>query len=113
MFIVTATIVKPVSRDELPAMRGIDGLKGNSPLGVEPRGEGIQGQSGFKVSGQNEVTPQTEPTKKEEAKPKATDSNSGTTNTGSASSTRVINPSLPAPRALNFALNLTPEPIRP
>jgi pilus assembly protein CpaC len=113
MFIVTATIVKPVNRDELPAMRGIDGLKGNSPLGVEPRGEGIQGQSGFKVSGQNEVTPQTEPTKKEEAKPKATDSNSGTTNTGSASSTRVINPSLPAPRALNFALNLTPEPIRP
>ena len=61
MFIVTAHMVKPVNRDDLPKMRGIDGLKGNSPLGVEPKGEGIQGQSGYKVSGQNEQTPAAAP----------------------------------------------------
>ncbi len=54
MFFVTAHLVKPVNGDDLPNMRGIDGLKGSSPLGVEPKGEGISGQSGYKVSGQNE-----------------------------------------------------------
>jgi pilus assembly protein CpaC len=47
MFIVTAQLVKPVNRDDLPQMRGLDGIKGSSPLGVEPKGEGIQGTSGF------------------------------------------------------------------
>jgi len=47
MFIVTAELVKPVNRDDLPQMRGIDGLKDGSPLGVEPQGEGISGESGF------------------------------------------------------------------
>jgi pilus assembly protein CpaC len=47
MFIITAQMVKPVNRDDLPAMRGIDGLKKESPLGVEPKGEGITGDHGF------------------------------------------------------------------
>jgi pilus assembly protein CpaC len=47
MFIVTAQLVKPVNRDDLPQMRGLDGIKNSSPLGVEPKGEGIQGTSGF------------------------------------------------------------------
>jgi pilus assembly protein CpaC len=47
MFIVTAHMVKPVNRDELPQLRGVDGLKNGSPLGVEPKGEGIQGEHGF------------------------------------------------------------------
>ncbi|HEX4899413.1 MAG TPA: type II and III secretion system protein family protein, partial [Pyrinomonadaceae bacterium] len=38
MFIVTAMLVKPVNRDDLPQMRGIDGLKKASPLGIEPKG---------------------------------------------------------------------------
>jgi len=38
---VTAHMVKPVSPDDLPNMRGIDGLKGASPLGLEPKGEGV------------------------------------------------------------------------
>ena len=38
-------------------MRGIDGLKGNSPLGVEPKGEGVTGDTGYKISGQQEQTP--------------------------------------------------------
>jgi pilus assembly protein CpaC len=47
MFIVTAQLVKPSNRDDMPQMRGIDGLKNGSPLGVEPKGEGIQGDHGF------------------------------------------------------------------
>src|SRR5882724_3370177 len=50
MFIVTAHLVKPVDRDDLPQMRGIDGLKNGSPLGVEPKGEGIQGKTGHSIS---------------------------------------------------------------
>jgi pilus assembly protein CpaC len=47
MFFVTAQLVKPVNPDDLPQLRGVDGLKNGSPLGVEPKGEGITGQSGF------------------------------------------------------------------
>jgi pilus assembly protein CpaC len=48
MFIVTAQLVKPVNRDDIPQMRGIDGIR-STPLGIEPKGEGIQGQSGYSV----------------------------------------------------------------
>jgi pilus assembly protein CpaC len=51
MFIVTAQLVKPVSPDDLPRFRGIDGLKGSSPLGIEPKGEGIQGDTGYSIKG--------------------------------------------------------------
>ncbi len=47
MFFVTAQLVKPVNPDDLPRTRGVDGLKNGSPLGVESKGEGITGQSGF------------------------------------------------------------------
>src|SRR5829696_4617926 len=47
VFIVTADLVKPVNRDDLPNLRGVDGLKNGSPLGIEPKGEGISGNSGF------------------------------------------------------------------
>ena len=48
MFIITAELVKPVNRDDIPTMKGIDGLKNGSPLGVEPAGgPGISGSSGF------------------------------------------------------------------
>ncbi|MBD0371397.1 MAG: type II and III secretion system protein family protein [Pyrinomonadaceae bacterium] len=60
MFIVTAQLVKPVNRDDLPQMRGLDGIKGASPLGVEPKGEGIQGTSGFSTG---------DSTKQEKAQP--------------------------------------------
>src|SRR6266550_5398512 len=69
MFIVTAQLVKPVNRDDLPNLRGIDGLKNGSPLGVEPKGEEIQGRTGFSVTGQNtEGTPATTPKPAEPAK---------------------------------------------
>jgi pilus assembly protein CpaC len=51
MFIITAQLVKPMKRDDVPQMRGLDGLKKGSPLGVEPKGEGIQGPSGFSTGG--------------------------------------------------------------
>jgi len=52
MFICTAQMVKPMNPDDLPRMRGVDGLKSGSPLGVEPKGEGINGRSGYSTGGE-------------------------------------------------------------
>ncbi|HEX2271802.1 MAG TPA: hypothetical protein VHH35_19810, partial [Pyrinomonadaceae bacterium] len=112
MFFVTAYLVKPVSPDDLPNMRGIDGLKGNSPLGVEPKGEGISGQSGYKVSGQNETAPKTtEPVKVEESKTKATESGAQTSATGAVSSARNTSPAFPVAKPI--LTDPAPEPIKP
>src|SRR5262249_2305167 len=123
MFIVTAQLVKPINSDELPNMRGIDGLKGNSPLGVEPKGDGISGQTGYKVSGQNNDTtapvtaPVTTPVapaapaKTEEQKTKATQSTTQSSTSGSVSSVRNPNPALPVAQAVRFQFN--PESVRP
>jgi len=51
MFIVTAQMVKPMNRDDLPQTRGLDGLKQGSPLGIEPKGEGIDGEHGYSTGG--------------------------------------------------------------
>ena len=51
MFIITAELVKPLNSDELPQMKGVDGLRNGSPLGVEPPGDGITGRSGFSTGG--------------------------------------------------------------
>jgi pilus assembly protein CpaC len=51
MFIVTADLVKPINRDELPALKGVDNMKsGPSLLGVEPKNGGISGLSGFSTA---------------------------------------------------------------
>jgi len=48
MFIITADLVKPVNSDELPRLKGVDGLRNGSPLGVEPPGgDGVSGNTGF------------------------------------------------------------------
>jgi pilus assembly protein CpaC len=71
MFIITAQLVRPVNRDELPVMRGIDGLKKESPLGVEPKGEGIEGDHGFSTGDKSgaanapAASPAAEPKKKD------------------------------------------------
>jgi pilus assembly protein CpaC len=70
MFFVTAQLVKPVNPDDLPQLRGVDGLKNGSPLGVEPKGEGITGQSGFST-GTSESKPVAAP-QPIEAKPATT-----------------------------------------
>jgi pilus assembly protein CpaC len=115
MFIVTAQLVKPVKGDDLPNMRGIDGLKNGSPLGVEPKGEGISGQTGYKVSGQNDTTSTpapAAPAKVEEPKKKAVDTTTTQTSTsGTLGSVRNTNPVLPVARAVKFDFN--PESVRP
>jgi pilus assembly protein CpaC len=122
MFFVTAHMVKPINSDDLPNMRGIDGLKGNSPLGVEPKGEGISGQTGYKVSGQNNQTPTpattpaattpAAPAKVEAPKTKTTDAATQTSSTGAVSSVRNNNnPALPVAKAVKF--DLDPESVRP
>ena len=47
MFIVTAHLVKPVSPDDLPAIPNVENMKNGSLLGVEPKGAGLVGPSGF------------------------------------------------------------------
>jgi pilus assembly protein CpaC len=94
MFIVTAQLVKPVNRDDLPQMRGIDGLKNGSPLGLEPKGEGIEGQTGYKVSGQNTSTTTT------------TDATTtASTVEAPKTSSRVVNQPLPPPTVTSRMLS--------
>ncbi|MFN2511206.1 MAG: type II and III secretion system protein family protein [Pyrinomonadaceae bacterium] len=47
MFIVTAQIVKPVNRDDLPALPNVDNLKKGSLLGLEQNKGDIDGPTGF------------------------------------------------------------------
>jgi pilus assembly protein CpaC len=118
MFIVTATLVKPVNRDDLPQMRGIDGLKNGSPLGLEPKGDAIQGQSGYKISGQNpDSTPATTPKVTDAPKasePKATTGTTTTTGTtmGATNAPKDSAPTVnqPLPPAKAIAVSLAPIP---
>jgi pilus assembly protein CpaC len=112
MFIVTANLVKPVNRDDLPQLRGIDGLKKASPLGVEPKGEEIQGRTGYSTTGEAaETTPSAAPKTAapavEPVDTKTKTSETGTTTTSS----RVVNQSLPVARSI--PANYTYEPVRP
>lgn len=112
MFFVTAHMVKPVNGDDLPNMRGIDGLKGNSPLGIEPKGEGIQGQSGYKVSGQTEQTPAAAPAKVEEPKVKTNaDGTTQSTKSGAVGSVRKNQTALPVAKAV--VMDSNPVSVRP
>jgi len=115
MFIVTANLVKPVNRDDLPQLRGIDGLKKASPLGIEPKGEEIQGRTGYSTTGQAaETTPSAAPkTAAPAAEPVDTKTKTTeTTTTGTTTtSSRVVNQSLPVARTI--PANYTYEPVRP
>jgi hypothetical protein len=94
-------------------MRGMDGLKGNSPLGIEPKGEGIQGQSGYKVSGQSEgttETPAATPAKVEEPKPKKSDKTQSSTS-GAVGSVRKNQSALPVAKAV--VMDSNPESVKP
>jgi len=115
MFFVTAHLVKPVTPDDFPTMRGIDGLKGNSPLGIEPKGEGISGQSGYKVSGENGQTPvptpvPAAPAKSEQPKTKAAETTTSSTS-GAVGNVRTSNVDLPVAKAMRVDFN--PESVRP
>lgn len=110
MFIVTAHLVKPVERDDLPQMRGIDGLKNGSPLGLEPKGAEIQGKTGFSVTGQNwDGIPAKTPAPVKPAEPKAKPATSteadSSTKTTSNESQRNVNKALPAARTIASLLS--------
>ncbi|HKG45386.1 MAG TPA: type II and III secretion system protein family protein [Pyrinomonadaceae bacterium] len=111
MFFVTAHLVKPVNSDDLPNMRGIDGLKGSSPLGLEPKGDGVEGQSGYKISGQTEQTPVAAPAKVETPKAKTVDTTTQSSTSGSVSSVRNSNPALPVAKAV--VMDPDPNSVRP
>ncbi|HEV8427392.1 MAG TPA: type II and III secretion system protein family protein [Pyrinomonadaceae bacterium] len=68
MFIVTAQIVNPVNRDDLPKLPNVDSLKNGSLLGVEPKSGGLTGPTGFSLKpageiGQSETSDPTKETK--------------------------------------------------
>jgi pilus assembly protein CpaC len=111
MFFVTAHMIKPVTPDDLPNMRGMDGLKGNSPLGLEPKGEGVQGQSGYKISGQTEETPAPAPAPAKVEEPKKKTETQSSSTSGSVSSVRTNNTALPVAKAVKVDYN--PNTVRP
>lgn len=57
VFIVTAKITKPLNPDALPLMKGVDGLKGSSPLGVELPGATGSATTGTGGSATSDVSP--------------------------------------------------------
>ena len=64
MFIVTAQLVQPVNRDDVPRLPNVESLRNGSLLGVEPKSGDLKGPSGFMInsSGQGGSTaPATQP----------------------------------------------------
>jgi hypothetical protein len=111
-------VVKPLNPDDVPQFRGIDGLKKGSPLGIEPKGEGIQGPTGFSVTGQkSQVAPDAAPKSPvapatADPKPKsATEANSGSVTTTSSNVSGIAVQSTPVAQAA--AANVRPEPLKP
>ncbi len=119
MFIVTAHLVKPVNPDDLPQMRGVDNLKNGSPLGIEPKGEEIQGKTGFSVTGQNgEQSPAATPaqpakTVAPSVQPSADPKTKAATDTATVSvntPTPRVNPTLPVARVM--PADMSPQPLK-
>jgi hypothetical protein len=84
MFIVTAQLVKPVNRDDVPRLPNVESLRNGSLLGIEPKSGDLKGPSGFMInsSGQSEsATPNMQPvvTPKVDG-PTAAPATNGTTN---------------------------------
>ena len=75
IFIVTAELVKPINRDDVPRLKGLDDLKNGSPLGIEPLGDGINGKSGFSTG----ETPVSNSVPADAATPKTVAPKTGTT----------------------------------
>lgn len=76
MFIVTAELVKPVNRDDLPRIPAVENMKNGSLLGVEPKSVGLTGPTGFMIGNGNgnsvapaATSPATEKPKTTEATP--------------------------------------------
>ncbi len=109
MFIMTAHLVKPVNQDDLPSLRGMDGLKKGSLLGVEPKGEGIEGKTGYSI-GETVADPaakkaepdsngtKTAPAAKETVKPATEDPKATDTNGKAATIAEAVQPGPTKPK---------------
>ena len=76
MFIVTAQLVQPVNRDDVPRLPGVDNMKNGSLLGVEPKSGDLKGPSGFMINstgGQTGSTGTTAPVTMQPVVPPKTD----------------------------------------
>ena len=73
------------------------------------KGDGVSGQSGYKVSGQKEETPVAAPSKVEDPKAKAVDT--ATQTSGIVGSARNNHPALPVAKAV--ILDSNPSAVRP
>ena len=111
MFIVTAQLVKPVNRDDLPQMRGVDGLRNGSPLGIEPKGEGINGQSGFST-GTSENKPVVAPANAKPAakKPASLPAETKAVSRLSPNTPNALPPTPPVTQAAQARLDAIPAP---
>ena len=73
VFIVTAQVVKPVNRDDIPRIPAVENLKNGSLLGVEPKdGAKVTGPTGFMIGTDNNATPATSTAPASVDKPKTT-----------------------------------------
>jgi len=61
MFIVTAQMVKPVNRDDLPRIPNVENLKKGSLLGIDRKEGQIDGPTGFSIKSGAAATSQPEP----------------------------------------------------
>jgi pilus assembly protein CpaC len=105
MFIVTAQLVKPVNRDDLPRIPNVENLKNGSLLGVEPVKSGaLTGPSGFIINPEptTPTTNLTQPSAQPKAAAPASDSTSDANKPGT--------PSVSAVRSASIPEKTTPNP---
>ena len=101
MFIVTAQVVKPVNRDDLPRIPAVENMKNGSLLGIEPKSTDVKGPTGFIISqnpNQNAPATSTPATNAAPAKietPSTTTPAEKPSGTGVVSTTGARNPNQP------------------
>ena len=96
MFIVTAQMVKPVNRDDLPRIPNVENLKNGSLLGVEPKSGDLKGPSGFMINSAGQTESAVPATVQPTATPKTEGSNAVPAGTSSTGSTKAAVPEVSA-----------------
>lgn len=96
MFIVTAQLVKPVNRDDLPRLPNVEDMKNGSLLGVEPKSSSITGPTGFIVKPGGEMG--------------QSETSNAATSGGSTKEVKVVSPSTATTTALPNGSPVPPIP---
>ena len=97
MFIVTAQLVKPVNRDDLPALPNVENLRNGSPLGIEPKGTGLVGPSGFITTPGTTAAPGTTTAPATDTNKKASPAGTAATGTVDSGTPATLNATKPTP----------------